>query len=267
MRRAQALINDIDNASSTVELAEMITGMSKFVPVKHSSFTYWRAATLSPEPDWRGSNFPEGFHRSYEREDAMLRNPMTVEAVRGMLPVEWVAAARRHPQEAERLLAHNARFDVSPIGASIPAHARGGGRRALFGRREIEASIPAHARGGGLGVMNVDFAVDEADWRKHAFVWLSRLHLAALHIHARLENLERDMKRRHGLSAREIDALRLAAHGKKAKEIAHDLNLSEQTVNFYLSRARAKLRVANTTEAAVRAAELGLLRPDPAAAA
>jgi DNA-binding NarL/FixJ family response regulator len=53
----------------------------------------------------------------------------------------------------------------------------------------------------------------------------------------------------------------------KAKEIAHDLNLSEQTVNFYLSRARAKLRVANTTEAAVRAAELGLLRPDPADAA
>ena len=245
MRRAQALINDIDNASSTVELAEMIVGMSKFVPVKHSSFTYWRAATLSPEPDWRGSNFPDGFHRSYEREDAMLRNPMTVEAVRGMLPVEWVAAARRHPQEAERLLAHNAKFDVSPIGASIPAH----------------------ARGGGLGVMNVDFAVDEADWRKHAFVWLSRLHLAALHVHARLENLERDMKRRHGLSAREIDALRLAAHGKKAKEIAHDLNLSEQTVNFYLSRARANLRVANTTEAAVRAAELGLLRPDPAAAA
>jgi len=245
VRRAQELLKDIDNASSTAELTDMIVGMSKFVPTQHCSFTYWRAATLSPNPDWRGSNFPDGFHRSYEREDTMLRNPMTVEAVRGMLPVEWVAAAKRHPEEAERLLAHNARFGVNPVGASIPAH----------------------ARGGGLGVMNVDFEVDEADWRKHAFVWLSRLHLATLHIHARLETLERDMKRRHGLSAREIDALRLAAHGRKAKEIAHDLNLSEQTVNFYLSRARAKLRVANTTEAAVRAAELGLLRPDPADAA
>ena len=245
MRRAQALIHGIDNASSTVELTDMIVGMAQFLPVRYTSFTYWRAATLSPEPDWRGSNFPQGFHRSYEREDAMLRNPVTVDAVRGMLPVEWLAAAKRHPDEAEKLLAHNAKFGVGAIGASIPAH----------------------ARGGGLGVMNVEFQVDEADWRKHAFVWLSRLHLATLHIHARLESLESDLKRRHRLSAREIDALRLAAHGKKAKEIAHDLSLSEQTVNFYLSRARAKLRVANTTEAAVRAAELGLLRPDPAAAA
>mgnify|MGYP001765768064 CR=1 FL=1 len=245
MRRAQALINDIDNAPSTVELTEMITAMSQFVPTRHTSFTYWRAATLSPNPDWRGSNFPDGFHRSYEREDSMLRNPVTVQAVRGMLPVEWQAVAQRFPDEAEKLMAHNAKYGVGPIGASIPAH----------------------ARGGGLGVMNVAFDVEEGDWRKHAFVWLSRLHLATLHIHARLETLESEMKKRHGLSAREIDALRLAAHGKKAKEIAHDLKLSEQTVNFYLSRARAKLRVANTTEAAVRAAELGLLRPDPADAA
>lgn len=245
MRRAQTLIRNIDNAASTVELTELIAGMSNMMPLRYASFTYWRAATLSPDPDWRGSNFPDGFHRSYEREDAMLRNPLTVDAVRGMLPVEWTAAARRYPEHAERLIAHNARFGVGPVGASIPAH----------------------ARGGGLGVMNVNFDVDESDWRRHAFVWLSRLHLASLHIHARLETLEREMKRRHGLSAREIDALRLAAHGKKAKEIAHDLNLSEQTVNFYLSRARAKLRVANTTEAAVRAAELGLLRTDPADAA
>jgi LuxR family transcriptional regulator len=60
------------------------------------------------------------------------------------------------------------------------------------------------------------------------------------------------------LSSREIHVLRWTAEGKTASEISEILNITERTVNFHVTRAVAKLGVANKTAAAVTAALLGL---------
>lgn len=61
------------------------------------------------------------------------------------------------------------------------------------------------------------------------------------------------------LSPREADALRWTAEGKTASEIAMILTISERTVHFHIQNAVAKLGATNKTQAAIRAAMLGLL--------
>ena len=60
------------------------------------------------------------------------------------------------------------------------------------------------------------------------------------------------------LTAREIEVLKWTADGKTTGEIADILAVSDNTVNFHIKNAVAKLRTANKTAAAVRAALLGL---------
>ena len=67
-----------------------------------------------------------------------------------------------------------------------------------------------------------------------------------------------------GLSERELEVLRLLAQGQTNQEIAHSLVLSPLTVKTHVQRIIRKLGVADRTQAAVRAAELGLLAPKSA---
>ncbi|NWJ97277.1 MAG: response regulator transcription factor [Chloroflexi bacterium] len=60
------------------------------------------------------------------------------------------------------------------------------------------------------------------------------------------------------LSNREIDVLRLLTVGQSNKEIAVNLNLSEQTVKTYVRRILAKLEVQSRVQAVMRGLELGL---------
>lgn len=60
------------------------------------------------------------------------------------------------------------------------------------------------------------------------------------------------------LTEREIEVLKWTADGKTSSEIADILSVSDNTVNFHIKNAIAKLRTSNKTAAAVRAAMLGL---------
>ncbi len=64
---------------------------------------------------------------------------------------------------------------------------------------------------------------------------------------------------RAGLTARELDVLRLVAEGYANARIARTLWVAEQTVKFHLSNIYRKLGVSNRTEAARWAARHGVL--------
>jgi DNA-binding NarL/FixJ family response regulator len=61
------------------------------------------------------------------------------------------------------------------------------------------------------------------------------------------------------LTPREAEVLQHLAQGRTNTEIANDLVLSVNTVKFHVEHIIAKLGVADRTQAAVRAVELGLL--------
>ncbi len=66
----------------------------------------------------------------------------------------------------------------------------------------------------------------------------------------------------HSLTKRELEVLRLLAQGQTNQEIAQSLVLSTLTVKTHVQRIIGKLGVSDRTQAAVRAAELGVLAPE-----
>lgn len=66
-------------------------------------------------------------------------------------------------------------------------------------------------------------------------------------------------KEKVSLTAKESMCLNLVFKGHKIKEIPKIMNLSEPTINLYLSRARMKLNCESTLQAIVKAGDLGLL--------
>ena len=67
----------------------------------------------------------------------------------------------------------------------------------------------------------------------------------------------------HSLTEREIEVLRLLAQGQTNRQIAQNLVVSTLTVKTHVQRIIGKLGVSDRTQAAVRAAELGLLSTEP----
>lgn len=61
------------------------------------------------------------------------------------------------------------------------------------------------------------------------------------------------------LTPRELEVLALLAEGLPNKSIARRLDISEHTVKFHVNAVLAKLDVQSRTEAAVRAARMGLI--------
>ncbi len=68
---------------------------------------------------------------------------------------------------------------------------------------------------------------------------------------------ERRQVGRQGLARREIETLRLLAHGYTYAQIAQRMGLSEATVNTYVRRIRGKLQAGNKAELTRMAIELG----------
>jgi DNA-binding NarL/FixJ family response regulator len=80
------------------------------------------------------------------------------------------------------------------------------------------------------------------------------------------ESVERTLGRRAaaehehaGLSRRELEVMRLVASGRTNREIASELVLSPRTIDMHVRNILAKLGCRSRTEAATRAAELGLI--------
>lgn len=69
----------------------------------------------------------------------------------------------------------------------------------------------------------------------------------------------RDATDTHGLTPRELEVLRLVAHGQTNRGIADDLVLSERTVDRHVSNILAKLRVSSRSAATAYAYEHRLL--------
>jgi DNA-binding NarL/FixJ family response regulator len=66
---------------------------------------------------------------------------------------------------------------------------------------------------------------------------------------------------RVSLSDRQIEILSLVANGLTSAEIADELRLSRRTVDFHIDSARTRLNATTRSEAVIKAAASGLIKP------
>lgn len=121
-------------------------------------------------------------------------------------------------------------------------------------------TVPIHGASGEFGAMTVvhaqptmppDGAGDEI---QHC------MHVLSLHFHSHTERLGTSGRNVSvQLTRRELECLSWTGQGKTAWEISTILDISENTVVYYLESAKRKLGVYNKNHAVLRAAMLGLV--------
>ena len=77
-----------------------------------------------------------------------------------------------------------------------------------------------------------------------------------------LQELVGDTGVRHDLTDREMEVLRLLAHGQTNREIAGELVVSEETVKTHVGNILTKLHLAHRTQAVIHALKQGLISLD-----
>jgi len=77
-----------------------------------------------------------------------------------------------------------------------------------------------------------------------------------------LQDLVSSTEMRHDLTERELEVLRLLAHGRTNREIAEELVLGEETVKTHVGNILSKLHLAHRTQAVVHAFKQGLISLD-----
>jgi DNA-binding CsgD family transcriptional regulator len=172
---------------------------------------------------------------------------------------ELAEIARRQGSEALLTQAAQAGGAVA-LAESDPRAALPALRRAWQAWRDLDAPYDA-ARARALiaqacaALGDMDTAALELDAARDVF-----FRLGAVPDLKRLDALTRKRGRTdHGLSARELEVLRLVARGKSNREIATALVISERTVARHVQNIFAKLRVSSRASASVFAAEHDLL--------
>jgi NarL family two-component system response regulator LiaR len=123
-----------------------------------------------------------------------------------------------------------------------------------------DAKVVGAVRAGAIGYLLKDTQGDElCNAIKAAAAGQVQLSPQAA---ARLVREVRAPESPEALTERETDVLRLLAQGKANKEIARSLSIGENTVKTHVSNVLEKLGVQSRTQAALYAAQIGLVALD-----
>ncbi|AKH99333.1 DNA-binding protein with HTH domain [Hoeflea sp. IMCC20628] len=181
------------------------------------------------------SDLPAGFIEAYDSIGLLKNSPIFASLRRSTAPLSWCAetdGGHRPLHETEIALQLFVRHKMN-FGVYFPVHGFSGDRAAigfLGDRSEL-----THAEMGELGIFVM-----------HAYDTFSNLKSKTLSVSS-------------VLTARELEVLHWAAHGKTSAEIAAIISLSDHTVNAYMNSAMRKLDCVNRTQLVAKALRLRLI--------
>jgi LuxR family transcriptional regulator, quorum-sensing system regulator SolR len=181
------------------------------------------------------NNYTDQWQRRYNERDYLLVDPTVQHALKSTLPLLW----SNHLFEPAR---------------EMWEEARSHGLRVGWAQASRDAS-------GAIGLLTLARSAEELTSRELAarqaqMSWLVQYAHAAM---ARLLASKLAPESQIVLTAREREVLRWTADGKTSYEISQILLVAERTVNFHINNVVSKLGASNKTQAAVKAAALGML--------
>jgi LuxR family quorum-sensing system transcriptional regulator SolR len=181
------------------------------------------------------NNYPRAWQECYDTRGYLQVDPTVRHALRSTLPVVW----------------SHSLFESAP---EFWEEARGHGLQFGWAQSSRDAwgciGLLTLARSAGR-LTNAELQANGA-----RMAWLTQFAHAGM---SRLLLPKLVPESRVAMTAREREVLRWTAEGKTAYEISQILTVSERTVNFHINNVVAKLGASNKTQAAVKAAALGML--------
>jgi len=203
-------------------------------------FEYCAYGIQMPVPVSRPSvlmfnNYSTSWQECYSERGYLQVDPTVRHAIKSTLPIVW----------------SNAVFEPA---REMWEEARGHGLQFGWAQASRDA-------GGSVGLLTLARSAEQlSDGELYAnqarMSWLTQYAHAAM---SRLLTPKLAPETRVLMTAREKEVLRWTAEGKTAYEIAQILSVSERTINFHITNVVLKLGASNKTQAAVKAAALGLL--------
>jgi DNA-binding CsgD family transcriptional regulator len=189
------------------------------------------------------STYPDEWQAHYIEANLDKIDPVLTECMKGVTPFDWSNLLNRDEvSKRQREIFH----DASDVGLR-------------FGM-----TVPIHGYGSEFGLVSIASNATEKEYRQVKREFIHDLHIAALYYHTAIKkSLDATAGRQETvqLTAREMECLLWAAHGKTAWETSEILGISEDTVNFHIKNAMRKFGVYNKRQAVVKAIMLALICP------
>jgi DNA-binding CsgD family transcriptional regulator len=181
------------------------------------------------------NNYSNGWRQQYSERGYMQVDPTVQHAFKSSLPLVWSNTLFEPAQE-------------------MWEEARGHGLQYGWAQASRDAS-------GSLGLLTLARSTEqltsgELYANEARMIWLAQYAHVAM---SRLLTPKLAPETQVAMTAREKEVLRWTAEGKTAYEISQILTVSERTINFHITNVVLKLGASNKTQAAVKAAALGLL--------
>jgi DNA-binding CsgD family transcriptional regulator len=233
----------IDVAPNMNVAMDMLMDVVRILGFPMVCYSYMPTTRLSDgrwvPPPLLTRGYPPGWDAAWDRH--RCNDPYYHACFDGSLAIDWSAIqVREDLTSQERDSWHYLADKQLHKGVTVPIH--------LPGRRFAFVSVLSDA---GDGEWNDLLRTT----KETLFVVAHHFHTASFH---RFQN-PFPQRRACDLSARELECLKWAAHGKTADEIASIIDRSVETVRVHLKRAGVKLDASNRAHAVAKACYMGLI--------
>lgn len=229
------LLSITDQPASEQEIFSRIEAAAIALGFEHCAYGFRSPLPLSNPKIAMLNNYPQAWCERYARANYLPIDPTVLHGRKTQSPIVWGD-------------------DVFVDAKNLWEEAQSFGLRVGW----AQSSLDSLGIGGMLTLSRSSEALTskELETQEQKLRWL--VHIAHILL-ARVFKAKQTEKSTPYLTGRELEILKWTADGKSSQDIADILIVSNNTVNFHVKNAIAKLQAANKTGAVVRAAMLGYL--------
>ena len=228
-------LNALLSINSEQVLFDQITAAAKLLGFEYCAYGIRMPVPVTRPKIAMFNNYAVQWQRCYNERSYLLVDPTVRHALKSTLPIIW----------------SNRLFEPA---LDMWEEARCHGLRFGWAQSSRDAS-------GAVGLLSLARSTEqltslELVARQTQMSWLAQYAHAGM---VRLLAAKLAPESQVTLTEREKEVLRWTAEGKTAYEISQILSVAERTVNFHINNVITKLGTSNKTQAAVKAAALGML--------